>query len=89
VFACPRAEAIGAPLAWFIPERFRPGHALYLKKFAESGATARRMGATARIVTGLRRTAVSSGASGGEEFPIEASISQTSETRRPTHFFEK
>jgi len=71
VFGCPREQAIGAPLAWFIPERFRDAHVAHLAKFGADGTTARRMGAAQRIVMGLRRN--------GQEFPIEASISQISE----------
>jgi PAS domain S-box-containing protein len=66
VFGCPREEAQGAPLNWFIPERFRSGHAEHMRRFAQTGSSARRMGGL-RIVTGLRRN--------GEEFPIDASIS--------------
>jgi hypothetical protein len=67
MFGCSRDDAIGAPLAWFIPERFRPAHAAHVEQFGATGVTARRMGG-ARVVTGLRRN--------GEEFPIDASISQ-------------
>ena len=70
VFGCPRDQAIGAPLDWFIPERFRAGHRELVRRFGESGDTSRRMG-HARVVMGLRRN--------GAEFPIEASISHTSE----------
>jgi PAS domain S-box-containing protein len=70
VFGCGREEAIGAPLAWFIPERFRSAHSDHLHRFAETGTSSRRMGKQ-RIVMGLRRN--------GEEFPIDASISQVSE----------
>ena len=70
VFGCPRDQAIGAPLEWFIPERFRAGHAAHVGRFGETGVTSRRMG-TQRIVMGLRRN--------GEEFPIDASISQIGE----------
>ena len=70
VFGCPRHEALGAPLSWFIPERFRGGHGEHVSRFGQTGATTRRMGAQ-RIVMGLRRN--------GEEFPIEASISQIEE----------
>ncbi len=70
VFGCPRDQAIGAPLAWFIPERFRRDHAAHLRHFGETGTSSRRMGAQ-RIVTGLRRN--------GEEFPIDASISHVSQ----------
>ena len=67
MFGCPRDEAIGAPLDWFIPERFRAGHGDHVRDFGDADSASRRMGA-ARIVTGLRRN--------GEEFPIDASISQ-------------
>jgi PAS domain S-box-containing protein len=70
MFGCPRAEAIGAPLAWFIPERFRRDHAAHVERFGSTGVAARRMGG-ARVVTGLRRN--------GEEFPIDAAISQLRE----------
>jgi PAS domain S-box-containing protein len=70
MFACPRDQALGAPLGWFIPERFRGDHSSYVKRFGDTGVTSRRMG-RARIVTGLRRS--------GEEFPIDASISQLME----------
>jgi PAS domain S-box-containing protein len=71
VFGCAREEAVGAPLNWFIPERFRPSHNELVRRFAESGGASRRMG-QARVVTGLRRN--------GEEFPIEASISTVAES---------
>lgn len=67
MFGCTRDEAIGAPLMSFIPERFRGGHAEHVRGFGETRTAARRMGAQ-RIVTGLRRN--------GQEFPIDASISQ-------------
>ncbi len=67
VFGCPRDQAVGAPLAWFIPERFRPNHSELMRRFGEGGSASRRMGEL-RIVMGLRRN--------GEEFPIDASISQ-------------
>lgn len=67
MFQCPRDEAVGAPLAWFLPERYRTAHGAHVREFGEAGTLSRRMGG-ARIVTGLRRS--------GEEFPIDASISQ-------------
>ena len=67
LFGCPRAEAIGAPLARFIPGRFQAAHAAHVEQFGRAGVTSRRMGSQ-RIVMGLR--------SHGGEFPIEASISQ-------------
>jgi PAS domain S-box-containing protein len=70
VFGCPRDQALGSPLSWFIPERFRAGHGDHVRRFGETGTSSRRMGAQ-RIVTGLRLN--------GEEFPIDASISQHTE----------
>jgi PAS domain S-box-containing protein len=70
MFGCPRDEALGAPLALFIPDRFRSVHAEHVRRFGETGTASRRMGAQ-RIVTGLRRN--------GGEFPIDASISQLEE----------
>jgi len=68
MFGRPRADALGATLESFIPERFRQAHAGHVRRFGETGVTSRRMGGALRIVTGLRRN--------GEEFPIDASISQ-------------
>lgn len=67
VFGCSRSEALGAPLAQFIPERFRRGHPAHIEAFGRTEAGSRRMSAQ-RVVTGVRRN--------GEEFPIDASISQ-------------
>jgi len=67
IFGCPVAEAIGAPLDRFIPERFRAAHRGHVRHFGETGATTRMMGARLALL-GLR--------SNGEEFPIDASISQ-------------
>jgi PAS domain S-box-containing protein len=77
VFGCPRDQAIGAPLAWFIPERFRHAHAGMVQRFGGTGASSRRMGGGQRIVMGLRRS--------GEEFPIDASISHIVEEGE--HFY--
>ena len=67
IFGCPVAQAIGAPLDRFIPERFRAAHRGHVRHFGETGATTRMMGARLALL-GLR--------SNGEEFPIDASISQ-------------
>jgi PAS domain S-box-containing protein len=67
VFRCPRSAALGGPLERFIPERFRAGHRGHIEHFATTGVTARRMG-DVTMLWGLRAD--------GEEFPIEASISQ-------------
>jgi PAS domain S-box-containing protein len=73
MFHCTHDQAIGAPLAWLIPDRFRERHTDHVRDFGATGVTSRRMGGS-RIVTGLRRN--------GEEFPIDASISQLSEDDR-------
>ena len=67
MFLCSQHEAVGLPLDTFIPARFRGAHGSHVRQFGSADSAARRMGA-ARIVTGLRRN--------GEEFPIDASISQ-------------
>lgn len=69
IFRCSGAEAIGGPLDRFIPERFRAAHRRHVWRFGETGETTRMMGARLALF-GLR--------SDGEEFPIDASISQIS-----------
>lgn len=69
IFACDAREAIGTALDRFIPERFRAAHRGHIERFAATGVTMRRMGHQT-VLTGLRAS--------GEEFPIEASISQVS-----------
>jgi len=69
IFRCPAADAIGAPLERFLPSRFRAAHRDHVERFGETGATARRMGGD-MVLAGLRAD--------GEEFPIEAAISQVS-----------
>ena len=67
MFGVSTADAVGAPIERFIPERFRAGHAEHIARFKVTGVTNRSMGALGAI-SGLRAN--------GEEFPIEASISQ-------------
>lgn len=67
MFGVLAVDAIGAPIVQFIPQRFREGHAEHIRRFKETGVTNRRMGALG-TVSGLRAN--------GEEFPVEASISQ-------------
>ena len=67
VFGCTAMEAVGASLSRFIPERFRAGHERHVEQFGVTGVSDRQMGRQ-RVLFGLR--------SNGEEFPIEASISQ-------------
>jgi len=65
-FGCPAAQALGTPIDAFIPLRYRAVHRDHVKRFGEAGATMRRMGGDL-VLEGLR--------AGGEEFPIDASIS--------------
>jgi len=67
IFGCPMKEALGQPLERFLPPRFRGEHHKHVTRFAETGVTNRSMG-TLGALWGLRAN--------GEEFPIEASISQ-------------
>jgi len=69
-FRCSREQAVGAPLERFIPQRLRAAHRGHVEKFGATGATSRRMGDMTTL-WGLRAD--------GEEFPIEASISQAGE----------
>jgi PAS domain S-box-containing protein len=66
MFGCQAHDAIGAHVARFIPERFRAAHEADIRHLAETGVTNR---AARGALCGLRAT--------GEEFPIEASVSQT------------
>ncbi len=63
-----RSNVLGQPLDRFIPQRFRAHHHHLIEAFAASGATTRTMEAHG-LISGVRAN--------GEEFPIEASISQT------------
>jgi len=67
MFRCTAAEALGRHLDRFIPERFRAEHHEHVESFGRTGVTSRAM-AGARDVAGLRAD--------GDEFPLEASISQ-------------
>jgi hypothetical protein len=67
MFGVAGRDALGESLGRFIPERFCPAHARHVEMFGRTGVSARRMGALG-TVSGLRAN--------GEEFPIEASISQ-------------
>ena len=67
MFGSSRADMIGKRLDVLIPERFHAAHARHIVEFSRTGVTNRAMGKLGEIV-GLRAN--------GEEFPIEASISQ-------------
>jgi PAS domain S-box-containing protein len=73
MFGCPAAVARGQQLDRFIPPRYRDLHRRHIRAFGETGATARTMGALQPLM-GLRAD--------GEEFPIEASISQVASDGR-------
>ena len=67
MFQCPAGDAIGTLLGRFIPARFRNAHEMHMQKFSKNGVTRRNMGGL-NPLNGLRTN--------GQEFPIEASISQ-------------
>lgn len=67
MFGVPAAQAIGMPLTNLMPDRFRGTHYTYVERFGQTGVTDRAMGGNSAIY-GLRAD--------GEEFSIEASISQ-------------
>jgi PAS domain S-box-containing protein len=71
-FMCQASEAVGQPIDRFIPQRFRAAHRQYIEEFGTTGVSTRVM-AAAREVSGLRAN--------GEEFPLEASISQIQVSR--------
>lgn len=67
MFRCSAEAAVGQSVDIFIPQRFHRIHREHVRVFGETQVTSRRMGALGTI-TGLRAD--------GEEFPIEASVSQ-------------
>ena len=73
MFGCSARDAMGKPIDRYLPERFRANHRQHVKNFGETQVTDRRMGALG-AVSGLRTN--------GEEFPIEASISQFKKGRQ-------
>ena len=73
MFRCRRQDVLGSPLDRFIPARFRGAHRGHIERFGRTGVTSRKMGDIS-VLWGLRAD--------GEEFPIEASISQAREGGR-------
>jgi len=67
IFQCAASEAVGSTLDRFIPQRLREAHREHLQRFGSQGVTNRSMTSPGMLV-GVR--------SNGEEFPIEATISQ-------------
>ncbi len=72
-FGRPRGAVLGQPLDMLIPARFHAAHRAHVTQFRATGVTSRRMGGFTAL-TGMRAN--------GEEFPIEASISQHVEDGR-------
>ncbi len=77
VFRCRREEALGSSLDRFLPSRFREAHHGHIEQFGRTGVTSRRMGDVTTLWAAR--------ADNGDEFPIEASISQVSEGAH--HFY--
>ena len=73
IFGRPIEALVGMPLADLIPVRFRDRHAADVERFAMAQPRTRAMGRRAEVL-GLRAN--------GEEFPVEASISQVHEEGR-------
>jgi PAS domain S-box-containing protein len=71
VFRVRREEMLGTPLDRLLPARFRGAHRGHIEIFGRTGVTSRRMGDVTTL-WGVRAD--------GEEFPIEASISQALES---------
>lgn len=67
VFGISSDEILGKPVTELIPERLRAGHAAHVRRFFDSGVLNRPL--TSEDALMARRAS-------GEEFPIEASISQ-------------
>jgi PAS domain S-box-containing protein len=67
MFAISAQDVLGQKLDRFIPPHFGAAHAAHVNQFGRTGVSFRRMGDLWKI-SGMR--------SNGEEFPIEASISQ-------------
>ncbi len=68
MFGCPAKQAVGQSIERFIPQRFRERHAEHVSRFGETGVTNRAMGLDNGLLWAVRAN--------GQEFQIEASISQ-------------
>jgi PAS domain S-box-containing protein len=67
MFGCPAAEALGKPLDRFLPERSRAAYGQLLREIDEAAVSGRTMGSVGELCA-VR--------AGGEEFPIDATLSQ-------------
>lgn len=68
IFGFRAEQVLGKPIEMLIPSRFRQNHHEFVEQFGRGAIQVRRMGVQ-RTVAALRAS--------GDEFPIEASISQT------------
>jgi PAS domain S-box-containing protein len=78
IFRCSAMDAIGESLDRFIPQRYREGHKKHVQQFGATGVSERQMGRQ-RVLAGLRAD--------GEEFPVEASISQIADVDGQRKFY--
>jgi PAS domain S-box-containing protein len=76
IFQCAASEALGSSLTRFLPAQYRDTHGEHLRKFGATGATSRSMCSPA-VLTAVRAN--------GEEFPIEATISQAQTGGKKTY----
>jgi PAS domain S-box-containing protein len=67
IFRCAASEAMGQPIDKFIPQRFREKHRQHMHSYGQTGVTARSIYSPGTL-SAIRAD--------GEEFPIEATISQ-------------
>jgi PAS domain S-box-containing protein len=67
IFGWQPTDVLGRSMDMLLPQRWRSSHAAHVGRFGVTGVTSRRMG-DGSVVHGLRRD--------GEEFPMDASISQ-------------
>jgi two-component system, NarL family, sensor histidine kinase UhpB len=72
VFGYSAHQAMQMHLSELLPPQYRAAHQAHVKRFAGSGATSRRMGASATLY-GLHAN--------GQEFPLEASISRSADAQ--------
>jgi PAS domain S-box-containing protein len=74
MFGLPAREMMGKRLEQLMPARYRDGHADHVRGFRETGVSSRRMGALGQV-WGIRAN--------GDEFPVEAAISQIEVNGQP------
>ncbi len=76
MFRCSAAETLNQPLDRFIPQRFREAHKKHVQGFGQTSHTSRSMRSLGTL-SGVRAN--------GDEFPIEASISQVEVSGQKTY----